>query len=200
MKRTTLIGTFLFLFVIFLLIFSFIHESRAESDFVYRNGVQFGDSIEMVLEKETFTKPQRTNKKLAYVDVKLSGLSGSTLVYDFLSNELESIIVYYLEDNKDLEKQTENYAMIEDGLFRKYGESLDYSVNTKVKVQYNSDNFQILQDTERELKYINGNEYTVFISHMLVKQETINNTYFIHVVSYERQVQANSELVIDSDL
>lgn len=207
MNRTrTIIGkTLCFLFIIFIIIIGILvfmstsAKSEDFNDFIYRNNIKFGDTYDDILEKETFDKPKVTVYEIIYDNVELSGIARSMLLYSFTNGKLDTIKIYYLNDNKDTDKQIENYLKIEDGLNRKYGDGYALATFEDCRLdKYLSEKFEILFNSERVINY--GDKYAVIIDHDLIAQKEDTKTLYIHYLNYSYEPNIDENEIVDSDL
>ena len=110
------------LFIVIILLCLFTIQSNCEmTEFLFRNGVAFGDTSEIVKEKEGLpSNYYMRNSYLTIEDLKLSGIPDSTLAYVFKYNKLSAIYIKYNEDKNinrgDEESSNEEYDIINVGL------------------------------------------------------------------------------------
>ena len=121
---------------IFLVIFAILMFSTCVNadDFTIRNGIEFGDSIESVKEKEVLgyvdyiPEPDENNETYLYSIVgNVAGIDDSQIIYYFSNDKLYELD-YFLgsgANDTDLEHLKSNYETIYEGLVKKYGEPLD---------------------------------------------------------------------------
>ena len=203
--RTIIVKTLCFLFIIFLIVIGVLvfmstsAKSEDFNDFTYRNGIKFGNACNDILEKEIFNKPKVTAYEIAYDNVELSGIARSTLLYRFTNGKLDTIKIYYLNDNKDTDKQIENYLKIENGLNRKYGDGYTLATFENCRLdKYLSEKFEILFNSERVINY--GDKYAVVIDHDLIAQKEDTETLYIHYLNYSYKPNIDENEIVDSDL
>ena len=101
-------------------------------DFTIRNDIYFGDSIEIVQEKEVlgFNEEDIADKNdIVNLTTKygtIAGIDNSNIVYSFENDELTDIVygIGIAKDNLDENILESDYNTIFDGLVRKYGDPL----------------------------------------------------------------------------
>lgn len=107
-------------------------------DFVLRNGILFGDSMEDVLSKETFTidkivdtVEEDNNSQYPYtITTKkgtLAGINDSTITYKFNREKQLREVVYSFRSSSYKDFIDSDYNSVNSGLIRKYGKPLGYS-------------------------------------------------------------------------
>lgn len=96
-------------------------------EFSLRNGIYFGDSVETVKEKETFTFQSSTSSSTLKTNPgKVSGFDDTTVVFYFKDDQLEEM-TYWFEETSSKDSVNSEYDAIYRGLTRKYGEPLGFS-------------------------------------------------------------------------
>ena len=97
--------------------------SFAEEEFQLRNGIQFGDTLEEVKQKETLTiqssSADKTNN--VWFDGTIAGMKGSVR-YDF-DEETGKLtdMMYDFDSTSDRDSIDNNYSTLQKSLTRKYG-------------------------------------------------------------------------------
>lgn len=93
-------------------------------DFQLRNGIVFGDTLDIVKEKETLTDLTRENESNLQYKGTIAGIDGSVEYYFDEENGKLVDMVYTFEsyDSKDL--MNSDYSKLSNSLLRKYGTSL----------------------------------------------------------------------------
>lgn len=106
-------------------------------EFSLRNGINFGDSIEEVKEKETLTFQSSSSTTLQTNPGTVSGYDDTTITFSFNDDQLKEMS-YKFEETSSRDLVNSEYDTIYKGLVRKYGEPLDtgggstYIINTSV--------------------------------------------------------------------
>lgn len=129
--------------IMFILILSCV-TSSAES-FMLRNGITFGDTMEDVLEKETFeidtideendneeaTDPDAEPVEYPYsittVENTLAGIPESYIYYKFDANKTLKEVDYHFRSSSYKDTIDNDYDKVNEGLIRKYGTPLGYT-------------------------------------------------------------------------
>ena len=206
---------FCYLFV-FAISLTFISNAFCEDfHFSFRNGIEFGNSVEDVKSKEN-TKPDAEDENfLFYPHLQLSSIGNSSINYNFENGKLYQIMIDYNSNYKgwdDTSSRTEEYKKINDGLIRKYGEPSAsdekgahefplgayywyknyYENGSSVTKELISFNQWIMADQE----------YNVAIQHVLFE---VNNRYCVHFLTYQTIDSEESETnklnsIVDNDL
>ena len=193
-----------------LLLESVSDESAGKSDFTFRNGIRFGDHIDEVKEKE----PNATRGSyddpdtLRCENVTLSGISDSAIFFLFENDRLTHIALAYPAENYEV--SCENYAVINEGLIRKYGEPIADIENAPVypggqrDAFYRSSNSDV---TDKEIINVNQweieqpNDKKLVIEHILYSYQYRTQTNYLHRVSFRYlDMKTKPSDIIDKDL
>lgn len=130
-------------------IFMLLSISAVAEEFTLRNGICFGDTMEEVLEKETFaiddmadgTNDEEASSSddddeddeeeypyyITTVEGTVAGISDSYIRYNFDADKTLKEVIYYFDSNSDKDLSDSDYESVYDGLVRKYGSPLGYS-------------------------------------------------------------------------
>ena len=116
----------LFYAVVFLVVTCLVFScATAEETFVFRKGIQFGDSMDSIREKEKDSGVLSEDEgHLYYTEKELSGIRNSSITYFFEDNGLKAITISY-DTNMSSAKAEKDYQVINEGLIRKYGDPLE---------------------------------------------------------------------------
>lgn len=121
--------------------------SGIAEEFTLRNGICFGDTMEEVLEKESFAIDEMddgTDEEEAassdddddedefpyYIETvegTVAGISGSYIKYNFDADKTLREVIYYFDSNSSKDLSDSDYDSVQKGLIRKYGSPLGYS-------------------------------------------------------------------------
>lgn len=125
-------------------------SANAES-FSLRNGICFGDTMDEVLEKETFAideiddgtsdeeadvsdgdedEDEDEGKYPYYIETAkgtVAGISSSYVKYKFDQDKTLREVIYYFSNNSSKDSSDSDYESVYEGLVRKYGSPLGYS-------------------------------------------------------------------------
>lgn len=117
--------------------------SAVAEDFSLRNGINFGDTMEEVLEKETFaideiddgsdeedTDGDDESEYPYYIETvkgTLANISDAYIKYYFDANKTLREVIYYFPSRSDKDMSDSDYESLYNGLVRKYGSALGYS-------------------------------------------------------------------------
>lgn len=106
-------------------------------EFTLRNGIVFGDTMEDVLAKETFTISEVVDEKddkdreypysISTGKTTLADISNSYIWYRFDENKQLREVVYEFRSSTNRDTADNDYGTVNSGLIRKYGNSLGYS-------------------------------------------------------------------------
>lgn len=117
--------------------------SAVAEEFSPRNGISFGDTMEEVLEKETFeidemddgnddedTNDDEEAEYPYYIKTAkgtLANISGTYIKYKFDADKTLKEVIYYFPSRSDKDSSDSDYKSLYNGLVRKYGSALGYS-------------------------------------------------------------------------
>lgn len=116
--------------------------SATAEEFSLRNGIQFGETMEDVLAKETFEIDEiddgsdaedETDTESEYpyfirtVEGTVAGISDSYILYKFDAEKTLREVIYYYKSRSDRDSSDSDYKSLYNGLVRKYGAALGYS-------------------------------------------------------------------------
>ena len=194
-----------------MLLFALLADCRAEeqNDFVYRNGIHFGDSIEDVRQKEPDTHQGLDENNLQATEMTLSGFSGCALNYFFENGKLNVIRIFYCRDNMyDKANITASFDTIDDGLTRKYGEPITGYNKMEIPPEgliylYRNKHKDFITILTANQRTVSCDGYDVIIEHVLAEGRSTNadgkeEKYYINGVTYVQVINDND--IVDNDL
>lgn len=183
----------------------------ADDVFMFRNGIQFGDSMGSVREKEKNTgNLSEDENHLRYSELKLSGIENSLLSYGFQNDSLVSITLSY-DCSMSIGKAKSDYERINEGLIRKYGEPIEKEEDIK---PFPGGLFERCEPIFTEPQISQQNIYgknqwmipiengrTLVIEHMALSYSAFL-TYVLHILEYQYidVSRVNTYDIVDSDL
>lgn len=115
-----------FIFIVSVFLTCFFVTAHAD-DFQLRNGIIFGDTLDIVKQKETlpYKKSNESNVKVWFGDGKISGIDGQVR-FDFSEDTGELIDMLYSFASSEKKDFVDNdYSKLQSGLIRKYGSPLN---------------------------------------------------------------------------
>jgi len=180
----------------------FACAEEAPKVFEFRNGIRFGDSMEAVMEKETFPIYRYDRDILKVSDVTLSGFPSSDIRYEFEPNGGLCQVFYTYNDVRHAnrvtkEEYTEMFRMIEDGLTRKYGEGEEIFLPDPPE-EFKNRTTNNLFRTERTLSF---ETYEIKIEHYMNEYHSGFDYYCKHHLCYTYSDKyENPNDLVDNDL
>lgn len=167
------------------------------SDFVYRNGICFGDSQKEVIEKEEDGFVIYDSETILSPTMTLSGIRGSSLNYYFSKGKLYQIfIAYRIGNDQDNLSLVSVYNTIEDGLIKKYGEASTTSDFVKYRNHlFDPDYMAKRTYVYGSQRFITYEDYIVVIEHALYK--TGDNLRHLLLYSCHLLNMASDDLILD---
>ena len=153
--------------VVFLSLFSIAFAQQKE--FTFRNGIQFGDTMEDVISKETLTLVERkySQSNDLYLetskDYSIGTVEHVKIRYDFSNNSLFRIS-WYMDYSADKSMQDSNYSELKKALISKYGSPLSLGKNQHSKQKTSMlagtlDTIEYLHNTDQEGNLIYYSEW-----------------------------------------
>ena len=189
------------LITVCLLLSVFCAFGEAAEEFVYRENVRFGDSLEQIRDLYNRKIYQMDTTWLLTMKQSLSGIPGSSIGYYFDEDKLNKITNFYrISKNTGYDKEInlEDYRIIEEGLIRKYG---DPTPETSETIHYEGGGFRFY--TFAAWTFGEGKQWVLpYGNHNVVIEHVIWNTdedTSMHLVTYQ-WVETDAEAVVDSDL
>ena len=216
MKKTTA------LLAVFVLLFQITISCYAEDVFKLRNGVQFGDSIDDILQKETLkTYVNEEMTMVSTATTQLAGIEESCINYWFLKDQKLNLVVYIFgpykpKDNTDDEALIygrvflTDYPSIEKALTEKYGDALNendeyYSIKPSLYTTYkmlyligilSSSKKTQFKDDLLNSRIVNVNEGIVKIDHFAIQ---FGSAFIIHSITYEFYTEQEIKEIIQNN-
>lgn len=92
-------------------------------EFVFRNGIKFGMTMQEVRELEDIEPFYSTDGAIVYDDVKAAG-KAAQVFYLFENNVLNQIGIYFTESHTNENLYINDFESVDDSLYEKYGEPI----------------------------------------------------------------------------
>lgn len=175
-------------FVFFLGIVLGISAACAESDiseFVFRDGIKFGMTMQEVCALEEAEPFYATNEVIIYDDVKAAG-KAAEIYYLFENDSLNQIGIFFTESHTNENLYIRDFDAVDDSLCEKYGEPTRDSEQFWSANTYKNDpdrwGFAVsIGDLVYGTEYMPTNYPNLWIKHVLQG----DNYEFTHMLSYE---------------
>lgn len=187
-----------------------------EFEFSFRNNIHFGDDPDTVIQKEKemnedvspYTYDHRTVVEIN--NLVLSNIENSDIFYRFEQEKLVSIAINYClnsTQNGKLEAMKNDYKSINDGLTRKYGNSVSEKEDEITGLyrgaifdyQNQTGNKELFSIAQWVVEY--DSELNLIIDHVLYSYENSYGTKNAHSLSYQLVKKGTTlESQIDKDL
>lgn len=111
--------------IIIALLMIFASCPALADNFSLRGGIEFGDTVEEVKEKETAAFTEEESNCLKTESITLATIEDANIEYYFNDEGLLTDILYDFRSTKSKDTASVNYSTLYDGLTRKYGKPIN---------------------------------------------------------------------------
>lgn len=111
--------------IIIALLMIFASCPALADSFSLRGGIEFGDTVEEVKEKETAAFAEEGSDYLKTGSITLATIEDANIKYYFSDEGLLTDILYDFRSTKSKDTASDNFSTLYDGLTRKYGKPIN---------------------------------------------------------------------------